>query len=421
MFVYGVYGVIMTEREKEKPRKTKDSEERKHKGKANGRASRVKSILKRARPGRKKDDAKKAEKHEKKEKRHANPAHPHKNPRPRTLKTKRLKVNMFKRVSDKIAGNREKTIVIALGGNALIRRGQHGTMKEQLFNINHAMEQVARLAMRGYQLVITHGNGPQVGNILIQQEEAAASVPKMPLYACVAQSQGLIGYMIQESLYNKLHSIGIHIPVVTMITQALVDRNDKAFAKPTKPIGPYFRDESHLPAHWHVVETLRGARRVVASPDPKGIIETEAIKDLLGKAIVIAAGGGGVPVIRDKIHVSGKKSLAGLYGVEAVVDKDLATAELAKALKADLLVMLTDVDSVYVNWNKPEHRMRIDRMGIEKAEKLLQEGQFHSGNMGPKIEASIRFLKAGGKKVLITEIDKLGSALRGKGGTVIEP
>lgn len=332
--------------------------------------------------------------------------------------------NVFRRVSDRLqrpaaAGNR--TIVIALGGNAIIRRGQVGTLKEQLRNLNHSMEVIAKLVKRGYKIIICHGNGPQVGNILLQQEQGVEVAPKMPLYGCVAQSQGLIGYMIQEVLYNKLHSIGLDVPVVTMVTQVLVDREDKAFKTPTKPIGPYYPSGDEMPAHWHVIETLRGIRRVVPSPKPVKIIESEAIKDLVGKAVVIACGGGGVPVVKDKIHVSGKKSIPGLYGVEAVVDKDVAAAELAKTVKADLFIILTDVDSVYLNWMKPDRRSRINRMKIDEARKYVEENEFPPGTMGPKIEASVRFLESGGKKVLITDLDQLAEALRGKAGTVIEP
>jgi carbamate kinase len=343
--------------------------------------------------------------------------------KPKTKSKSRKKTNVFKGISDRISSSSNKTriIVIALGGNAIIRRGQIGTMKEQLSNLDHSMEVVAKLVKRGYKVVIVHGNGPQVGNILLQQERAVEVAPEMPLYACVAQSQGMIGYMIQEVLYNKLHSIGIDIPVVTVITQVLVDRKDKAFKTPTKPVGPYYHTESDLPPDWHVVETLRGVRRVVPSPRPKQIIEGSAIKSLVGKAVVIACGGGGVPVIKDKIHVTGSKSIPGLFGVDAVIDKDMAAAELAKSVKADLFIVLTDVDSVYINWLKPSKRTRISRMNVKEAKRFEEKNEFPIGTMGPKIEASIRFLESGGKKVLITEIDKLADALRGKAGTVIEP
>jgi len=339
-------------------------------------------------------------------------------------RSKASKPNVFKRVSDRISGPAKagnRTIVIALGGNAIIRRGQVGTINEQLKNLDHSMEVVAKLVKKGYRVVISHGNGPQVGNILVQQEHSIEVAPKMPLYACVAQSQGLLGYMIQEALYNKLHSIGIDMPVVTMVTQVLVDRNDKAFRNPTKPIGPYYHTERDLPPNWHIIETLRGVRRIVPSPDPVKIIEAEAIKDLLGKAVIIACGGGGVPVVRDKIHVTGKKSMPGLYGVDAVIDKDIAAAELARTLRADLFIILTDVDAVYINWLKPNKRMALKRMNMKEAKEHLEKGEFPVGSMGPKIEASVRFLKKGGKKVLITDIDRLADALRGKGGTIIEP
>ncbi|RLI97366.1 MAG: carbamate kinase [Candidatus Aenigmatarchaeota archaeon] len=309
-------------------------------------------------------------------------------------------------------------MVIALGGNALVRRGQKGTIEEQLSNLDHPMEQVAKLVKNGYRIVITHGNGPQVGNILLQQENGKA--PKMPLYACVAQSQGLIGYMIQEVLYNKLHSIGVDMPVVTVVTQVLVDRDDKAFGNPTKPIGPYYEDDNKIPVHWHVSESLRGVRRVVASPSPKAIVEAEAIRELVGNAVVVACGGGGVPVVKDKVHISGKGKKPGLYGVDAVIDKDLATAELAKELNADLMVMLTDVDAVYVNWNDPSRRMKVDRLTVKEAKDMVSKGHFPPGSMGPKMRASIDFIESGGKKALITDIDKMADALRGKAGTIVE-
>jgi carbamate kinase len=246
-------------------------------------------------------------------------------------------------------------------------------------------------------------------------------VPKMPLYACVAQSQGLIGYMIQEVLYNKLHSLGIHIPVVTVITQVVVNRDDKAFSNPTKPIGPYYRNESELPPFWHIVETLSGVRRIVPSPEPLKIIETDAIKALSEKAVVIACGGGGIPVVKDMMHVSdGKKSRPGLYGVDAVIDKDVAGAKLASELGADLFVILTDVDSVYLNWIKPNRRVAVRHLTVEKARQYLKEGHFLKGTMEPKIRASIGFLENGGKKVLITDLDKVAEALKGHGGTVVE-
>jgi len=339
------------------------------------------------------------------------------------IKVKAKKGNVFKRVSDKIAKPSKainKTIVIALGGNAILRRGQIGTMKEQMNNLEHSMRVVAKLVKKGYRIVICHGNGPQVGNILIQQERSIEVAPKMPLYGCVAESQGLLGYMIQEVLYNKLHSLDIHIPVVTLITQVLVNRNDKAFRTPTKPIGPYYNNDRELPAHWHVVETMRGLRRVVPSPKPLKIVEAEVIKDLVGKAIVIACGGGGIPVIKDKIHISGKKSLPGLYGVDAVIDKDIAASEIAKTINADLLIILTDVDAVYLNWLKPKKRTRIHRLDLERAKDYVEQNEFPPGSMGPKIEASIRFLESGGKKVLITDLDRLADALRGKAGTILE-
>ena len=316
-------------------------------------------------------------------------------------------------------GSKDKIIIIALGGNSLIRKGERGTVKEHLKNLDHSMEQVAKLVKAGYRVILTHGNGPQVGNILIQQEATKGTAPGMPLFACVAESQGLIGYLIQESLYNKLHSIGIQIPVVTVITQVLVDRADPAFENPTKPVGPYYQNDVYLPAHWHVIETLRGVRRVVASPEPKQIIEAEAIKDLSRNAVVIACGGGGIPVIQDKTHSSGKR-MPGLFGVDAVIDKDLSSSLLASEVNAGLLVILTDVEGVYSDFNDQKKARLLKRLNANHARKMLDEGQFSRGTMEPKIRAALNFLESGGKKVLIAGIDNLSESLKGKAGTIIE-
>jgi len=316
--------------------------------------------------------------------------------------------------------SKNKTIVVALGGSAIVRRGQPGHIHEQLGNIDHAMEQVARLVRHGYRVVITHGNGPQLDNIILHQESTIGA-PKMPLHANIAQTQGLIGYVLQEALYSKLHEMKLRVPVVAMLTQSLVDRDDKSFSKPMTPVGPYFPNEEELPAHWHVAESVRGSRRAVASPVPKRVMEAKAIQSLLDKAVVIAGGGGGIPVVQDKLHVSGRGKKKGIYGVEALIDKDLATAIIASSVKADLMVMLTDVEGVHTNWDEPRKRLCLERLSLKRAKSLLAQGHFPFGSMRPKIEASIRFLESGGKKVVITDADRMNASLKGKAGTVIEP
>lgn len=300
-----------------------------------------------------------------------------------------------------------KTLVIALGGNALIKKGQKGTMQEQMRNLDRAMGSVARLARR-HRIVIVHGNGSQVGEILLQQELGRKKVPPMPLQICVAESQGLIGYMIQDVLYGKLHKRGIGTPVVTVVTQVLVDPNDRAFRKPTKPIGPFYK--SGFPREWKVVKTPRGFRRVVPSPEPKRIMEAEAIDRIAEKAIVIACGGGGVPVV---------KTPKGLKGVEAVIDKDLTAALLARAVGADSLVILTDVPNVFLNYGR-KGQEPLRRLTVRAARELLKAGEFPEGSMGPKVKAAVSFLESCPKgRVVITDLDSLEEGLRGRAGTLI--
>jgi len=319
-----------------------------------------------------------------------------------------------------------KTVVIALGGNALIKAGQKGTMEEQMKNVETAMEHIVKLVKKGFRVVITHGNGPQSGAILLQNEIAKKTVPQMPLYVCVAESQAQIGYMIQETLYNKLYELHRHMPVVTVVTQVLVDRSDPAFRKPTKPIGPFYQDKKSLPKSWDIVKTPKGWRRVVPSPDPKEIIEAGAIRNIIKKAIVIACGGGGIPVVRSTgICYPGatgeeKRFCAskGLYGVDAVIDKDLAGQRLCEVVKADYFFILTDVEQVSINFGKPDEK-RLGKTTLSQIKKYNKEGHFPPGSMGPKIRAAIRFLEGGGKEVIITSFEKLEQSLEGKAGTVI--
>ena len=311
----------------------------------------------------------------------------------------------------------KKTVVVALGGNAILQRGQKGTFEEQLKNVYHTAQQLAEMVLSGeWRIVITHGNGPQVGNILLQQDAAKGAVPPMPMDACGAQSQGLIGYMIQQSLKNILAERGRgDIPIATVVTQVLVDKDDPAFRSPTKPVGPFYSEEEakrlRVEKGWHVVEDAgRGWRRVVPSPDPKAIVERDAIRILVeNRAIVIASGGGGIPVIEED---------GGLKGVEAVIDKDLAGERLAEDVKADVFLILTDVDRVKLNYGKPDERP-IERMTVEEAKRYMAEGHFAKGSMEPKVRAAVRFVEAGGERAVIASLDQARAALAGQAGTQV--
>ncbi len=307
-------------------------------------------------------------------------------------------------------------MVIALGGNALIREGQRGAISEQFENVHKSLDGIIYCLKQGYTVVITHGNGPQVGQMLLMVEASKAQVPELSLGVCVADTEGTIGYMIQQSLTNRLRKEGNDRCVVTLLTQVIVDKNDRAFHNPTKPIGPFFtREEAerlHREKGWHIVEDAhRGYRRVVASPNPLNIVEERAIKNLLKAGdIVIAAGGGGIPVIL--------KEDGTLEGVDVVIDKDLASSVLARDIKAHCLMMLTGVEHVFYNFKQPDERP-ISTLTVGEALKYLEEGHFPPGNMGPKIQAAINFLNWGGELVIITSIDKVQEALEGKTGTRI--
>jgi len=305
-----------------------------------------------------------------------------------------------------------KRVVVALGGNAILQPKQVGTAEVQFENVVNTCIQLADLIKAGYQLVITHGNGPQVGNILLQNEEAKDKIPPMPLDICGSQTQGFIGYMIQQAMKNLLPQRHVG----TVLTQVLVDAGDSAFQNPTKPIGPFYskQEAEQLIAqkgYTMVEDSGRGWRRVVASPDPKAIIEKDLIQALLERdAIVIAAGGGGIPVIEDS---QGK-----LTGIEAVIDKDLAGARLAGDVDADILLILTDVEAVAVNWGKPDQRF-LHHLSLQEARELAAQGQFKAGSMGPKVEAAIRFVEQGGDEAIIVSLNKATAALEGHAGTII--
>ncbi|MCL4503086.1 MAG: carbamate kinase [Deltaproteobacteria bacterium] len=294
-------------------------------------------------------------------------------------------------------------LLLALGGNALIRPGEPGTVEEQRRRIGEAMAQAAGLVTAGFALAITHGNGPMVGHLLLQMECARGLVPPMPLFISDADTEGSLGYLIQQCLVNELHRRGRQRSVATVVTQVEVAAADPAFSNPSKPIGPYYTateaEDLKKERHWQLIEDAgRGWRRVVPSPRPLTIIEQDIINYLLrGGFIVIAAGGGGVPVIR----------LPGgdLTGVEAVIDKDRASAVLAK-------------EQVYLNYRQDQQRP-LTTLTCSEAEKYLREGHFAPGSMAPKIESAIEFLSRGGHGVLITQPESLAATLQGRTGTHI--
>lgn len=299
-----------------------------------------------------------------------------------------------------------KTLIVALGGNALIKFGEEGTTEEQFRNLRVPLSQIAELA-KDYNIIITHGNGPQVGNLLLQQE-ATMAVTKRPLQILVAETQGQIGYMIESTLDEELMRIGLDEEklFLTVLTYVKVDAEDPAFMNPTKPIGPAYS----VPKPGYV-KTAKGYRRVVPSPNPKKIYQWREIKKLmeLGSWIVIACGGGGIPVIKEKHR---------LYGVEAVIDKDLASSKLGEQVGADILLIATDVEKVALNYGTTDQR-NLDKLSVSDAKKYLEEGYFPVGSMGPKIQAVINFLEAGGERAIITSIDKIIGALKGEAGTKI--
>ena len=307
-----------------------------------------------------------------------------------------------------------KRAVIALGGNALIKPGQKGTIYEQFANTRETVKSIVRIIKDGWDVVLTHGNGPQVGAILLQNQAGRDLVPPMPLGICVAESQGLIGYMIQQCLLNALRKEGIDKEVVTVVTQVLVDDNDPAFQNPTKPIGPYFNEEQAmklLKDGYQMTKQKNGWRIVVPSPDPKAIVEAKVIKTLLDNGIiVIAAGGGGMPVV--------EREGWGLDGREAVVDKDLSSERLAEAIGADVLMILTDVPYVYINYGT-ENEKALKEVKLDEIRRYYEEGHFPPGSMGPKVLAAIRFLENGGERAIIADIDHAWEALKGETGTHI--
>jgi carbamate kinase len=309
-----------------------------------------------------------------------------------------------------------KTVVVALGGNAITREYEEGNITQQFKNTRRSLLSVIQYIRQGYRVVITHGNGPQVGNALVRVEETRHLVPPLPLGIIVADLEGGMGYMIEQCLQNKLNDRGFSIPVVTVLTQVMVDKDDPSILNPTKFVGPFFKKEQvkelETKRRWIVKEDPgRGFRRVVPSPIPKEIVEKNIIKLLVDKdIIVIAAGGGGIPVYREE---SGW-----LEGVDGVIDKDLASAVLARDIRAEELLILTGVDRVAINFKKENHQ-DLSTLSLDEAKNYLVEGQFPKGSMGPKIQAAINFLEQGGQKVIITSINNAVDALVNNSGTVI--
>jgi len=321
------------------------------------------------------------------------------------------------------AGRHLMRAVIAFGGNAIARSGQRGTYQEQLANIREMSAALADLVEAGVGVVITHGNGPQVGQIALQQDLAsAAGIPPMPFDAAGAMSEGLIGYMLQQSLHNTFVERRMEAGCVTVITQVVVAASDPAFRNPTKPVGGFYTrpqaEELEETKGWTMVEDAgRGYRRVVPSPRPLTIVEWPSIAHLVESgAMVIAAGGGGIPVV----ETESESGAATLRGVEAVIDKDRASARLAALLTADVLVLLTDVEQVAVRYGTPEQRW-LGRVSLDEMREHLEAGEFPPGSMGPKVESAVAFLEQGGRRAIITSVGRLVPAVLRGGGTEILP
>jgi carbamate kinase len=306
-----------------------------------------------------------------------------------------------------------KTMLLAVGGNSLIRAGEKGTIAEQRENVQRTAVQIVGLIRAGHRIVLTHGNGPQVGAALLRSERGASQVPGHPLDVCGASTQGEIGYLLQQSLQTELRAASMHVPVVTVVTQCLVSVDDPSMRHPSKPIGPFYSradaEERQRLFAWEIVEDAsRGYRRVVPSPEPIEIVELEVIRNLVGQGVlVIACGGGGIPVV----WATGR-----LQGVEAVIDKDRASSLLASHLGADLFVISTDTDYVYLDYKKPTQRP-LRRVCAEELGGYAKNGHFPPGNMGPKVESALRFLQNGGREAIITSCEHLCQAVAGTAGT----
>ena len=307
-------------------------------------------------------------------------------------------------------------IVIALGGNALQSGKSEATAEAQLAVVKKTCEYIADISCKGYEIGLVHGNGPQVGRILLASETAKDVTPAMPFDVCGAMSQGYIGYHLQQALKYALSKKGRNIPVLTVATQMIVEKSDKAFQNPTKPIGPFYQEAEAKALEAEKGYTMkedagRGWRRVVASPLPRKIVEIDAVRRLWDSSIVISCGGGGIPVVEN--------ADGSMEGVAAVIDKDFAAELLAEQVEADVLMILTEVEKVAINFNKPDQK-NLDNLNLEDAVKYIEEGQFAPGSMLPKVEAAMKFVRAyPNKKAIITSLDKAIEALEGNTGTVI--
>ena len=311
---------------------------------------------------------------------------------------------------------KQKIALIAFGGNALLPENQRGLQEEQMRNAQHAARLMVHIVRKGYQLIIVHGNGPQVGNLLIQMEEAVTKIPPFSLDVCDAMTEGSMGFMLEKAVVNELRTRSIDKEVATLITEVVVDKEDPAFVNPTKPVGPFYTkyraQALAKEKKWTMVEDAgRGYRKVVPSPKPIDVVSKRVIRDLVcAGRIVIAAGGGGIPII-----INGR----GLFeGVEAVIDKDYVASLIAREVKVDLFIILTGVERVFLDFGTPQARP-IEALTVEQAQEYLAQGQFPRGSMGPKIEAAIEYIQAGGKEVLITSASHLKAALLNRSGTRI--
>ena len=311
---------------------------------------------------------------------------------------------------------RNPIAVIAFGGNAILKEGERGTQEEQIRHCDEAADLMAQIVQRGYDLIIVHGNGPQVGNILIQMEEAVNKVPPFSLDVCVAISEGSMGYMLERSLRNQFRKRSLKKEVATLVTQVMVDPRDPAFENPSKPIGPFFTAYRAAilkkEKRWPMVEDSgRGYRRVVASPLPQRIINLEIVKSLINNGTcVIAAGGGGIPAYYDGFD--------NIKGVEAVIDKDYTSSLIASELKAELFVILTNVEFVSIHYGK-KNQKNLTRVRLKELKRFYDKGHFPPGSMGPKIKAAVDFIENGGKEVIVTSAKELIRSMKGQSGTHI--
>lgn len=307
-------------------------------------------------------------------------------------------------------------VVIALGGNALEEKGLPPTSESQMNVVAKTSEYIADLSCRGYELAIVHGNGPQVGRIILASETAKEVTPIMPFDVCSAMSQGYIGYHIQQGVKKALSKRKKEIPVVTVVTQVVVDEQDPAFSNPTKPIGPFYNQEeaeqlAKEKGYQMKEDSGRGWRRIVPSPQPLDIVEIDTIKTLWDSTITVTCGGGGIPVI--------KKEDGSLQGVAAVIDKDLAAERLGEGMNADILMILTEVENVYLNFRQ-ENEQKLGQISVQEAETFIAQGHFAAGSMLPKMQAAVKFAQSKpGRKAIITSLYKAEDALAGKTGTIV--